>query len=62
MQIGHVRPGDEAQLATLLEDHERHYGEEGRGPLAGFAILNAYFPPMGPTHRLLEKVYYAMDL
>jgi GNAT superfamily N-acetyltransferase len=26
MQIRHVRPGDEAQLAHLLEDHERHYG------------------------------------
>ena len=26
MQIRHTRPGDEADLAFLLEDHERHYG------------------------------------
>jgi GNAT superfamily N-acetyltransferase len=26
MQIRQTRPGDEAQLAVLLEDHERHYG------------------------------------
>ncbi len=26
MQIRHARPGDEADLAFLLEDHERHYG------------------------------------
>jgi GNAT superfamily N-acetyltransferase len=34
MQIRHARPGDEAQLAALLEDHERHYGfpvREGAG-------------------------------
>jgi GNAT superfamily N-acetyltransferase len=34
MQIRHVRPGDETQLAGLLEDHERHYGDpvrEGSG-------------------------------
>jgi GNAT superfamily N-acetyltransferase len=30
MQIRHARPGDEAQLAALLEDHERHYGAEVR--------------------------------
>ena len=28
MQIRHARPGDEADLAFLLEDHERHYGYE----------------------------------
>jgi GNAT superfamily N-acetyltransferase len=28
MQIRHARPGDEADLAFLLEDHERHYGHE----------------------------------
>jgi GNAT superfamily N-acetyltransferase len=30
MQIRHARPGDEADLAFLLEDHERHYGAEVR--------------------------------
>lgn len=74
MQIRHSRPGDEAQLAALLEEHERHYGAEVRagsgaegaaflvnggtpclvagddGTLAGFAILNPYFPgPASPT-------------
>jgi GNAT superfamily N-acetyltransferase len=34
MQIRHARPGDEADLAFLLEDHERHYGAEIR-PGAG---------------------------
>ena len=28
MDIRHARPGDEADLAFLLEDHERHYGYE----------------------------------
>ena len=34
MQIRHARPGDAAQLAALLEDHERHDGapvREGAG-------------------------------
>jgi GNAT superfamily N-acetyltransferase len=26
MQIRHAKPGDEAELATLLEDNQRHYG------------------------------------
>jgi GNAT superfamily N-acetyltransferase len=30
MQIRHARRGDEADLAFLLEDHERHYGAEVR--------------------------------
>ncbi len=34
MQIRHARRGDEADLALLLEDHERHYGAEVR-PGAG---------------------------
>jgi GNAT superfamily N-acetyltransferase len=34
MQIRRARPGDEADLAFLLEDHERHYGAEVR-PGAG---------------------------
>ena len=34
MQIRHAKPGDEAQLAFLLEDNQRHYGhavEDGAG-------------------------------
>jgi len=34
MQIRHACRGDEADLALLLEEHERHYGAEGR-PGAG---------------------------
>jgi GNAT superfamily N-acetyltransferase len=34
MQIRHASRGDEADLALLLEDHERHYGAEVR-PGAG---------------------------
>ncbi len=30
MQIRHARRGDEADLAFLLEDHERHYGADVR--------------------------------
>ena len=82
MQIRPVRPADEAQLAWLLEDHERHYGDPVRpgsgaegadflvkggtlclvaddaGSLAGFAILNPYFPAMGLTHGLFLKELY----
>lgn len=82
MQIRPVRPDDEAQLAALLEDHERHYGDPVRpgsgaegaaflvqggtlclvaddaGTLAGFAILNPYFPAMGLTHGLFLKELY----
>lgn len=85
MQIRHARPGDEAQLATLLEDHERHYGSpvrDGAGAagasflltggafclvaddgaaLAGFAILNAYFPGPRLTHGLFLKELYVTE-
>jgi GNAT superfamily N-acetyltransferase len=46
MQIRHAQRGDEAQLAFLLEDHERHYGNEvpeGAGA-AGAAFLTAASP------------------
>jgi GNAT superfamily N-acetyltransferase len=46
MQIRHVRPGDEAQLATLLEDHERHYGVAVR---AGSGAEGAAFLVKGGT-------------
>jgi GNAT superfamily N-acetyltransferase len=85
MQIRHARPGDEAQLAVLLEDHERHYGHEApdgasaegaaflasppahgtlclvaddAGRLAGFAILNPYFPGPKLTRGLYLKELY----
>ena len=85
MQIRHVHPGDEAQLAALLEDHERHYGDPVRpgsgaegaaflvggsmpclvvddaGSLAGFAILNPYFPAVGLTHGLFLKELYVAE-
>ena len=34
MQIRHAKPGDEAELAALLEDNQRHYGhavDDGEG-------------------------------
>ena len=84
MQIRHAKAGDEAQLAFLLEDHERHYGNPVRegagaegatflldpacgticlvaddnGKLAGFAILNPYFPGPKLTHGLYLKELY----
>ena len=71
MQIRHARHGDEAQLAFLLEDHERHYGNpvaDGAGakgasflvesPPVGFAILNPYFPGPKLTHGLYLKELY----
>ena len=85
MQIRHARPGDEAQLAFLLEDHERHYGNkvadgagaegaafltapppdstlclvaDNGGKLAGFAILNPYFPGPRLTRGLYLKELY----
>lgn len=86
MQIRHARAGDEPQLAVLLEEHERHYGEpvpQGAGvpgaaflvdppasgtlclvaagedgTLAGFAILNPYFPAPRLTQGLFLKELY----
>lgn len=86
MQIRQARPGDEAQLALLLEEHERHYGDPlpagagapgaaflvtappggtlclvatvDDGTLAGFAILNPYFPAPRLTHGLFLKELY----
>lgn len=56
MQIRHARPGDEAQLALLLEDHERHYGNQvvvGAGA-AGAAFLTAA-PPGGTMCLVAER-------
>ncbi|MBI2738175.1 MAG: GNAT family N-acetyltransferase [Rhodospirillales bacterium] len=84
MQIRHAKAGDDAQLALLLEDHERHYGNPVRagagaegaaflldpacgtlclvaddgGKLAGFAVLNPYFPGPLLTHGLYLKELY----
>lgn len=55
MPIRHARRGDEAELAFLLEDHERHYGNpvaEGAGaPGAAFLIT----PPPGGTICLVAE-------
>jgi GNAT superfamily N-acetyltransferase len=56
MQIRHAKPGDEADLAFLLEDHERHYGNtvrEGAGA-AGAAFL--VDPPTGGTLCLVAEL------
>jgi len=85
MQIRHAKHGDEADLAFLLEDNQRHYGHPVRdgagaegaaflvnpppdgtlclvaddgGRLAGFAILNPYFPGPRLTHGLYLKELY----
>ena len=56
MQIRHAKPGDEAQLAVLLEDHERHYGNQvadGAG-ITGAAFLTAA-PPGGTMCLVAER-------
>ena len=56
MQIRHAKPGDEADLAFLLEDHERHYGHavrDGAGaPGAAFLVD----PPPGGTLCLVAEL------
>ena len=55
MQIRHAKRGDEAALAFLLEDHERHYGNavrDGAGA-AGAAFL--VDPPPGGTLCLVAE-------
>ena len=55
MQIRHAKRGDEAALAFLLEDHERHYGNavrDGAGA-AGAAFL--VDPPPGATLCLVAE-------
>jgi ribosomal protein S18 acetylase RimI-like enzyme len=47
MQIRHVKHGDEAALARLLEDHERHYGApvgEGSGAEGAAFLVNGGTP------------------
>ena len=56
MQIRHAKHGDEAQLAFLLEDHERHYGNavrDGAGA-AGAAFL--VDPPAGGALCLVAQL------
>jgi GNAT superfamily N-acetyltransferase len=50
MQIRHAKPGDEAQLAFLLEDNQRHYGN-AVGDGAG-ADLAAYLVAPSPDGAL----------
>jgi GNAT superfamily N-acetyltransferase len=55
MQIRHPKHGDETELAVLLEDHERHYGNplcDGAGT-AGAAFL--VDPPPGGTLCLVAE-------
>ena len=56
MQVRHAKPGDEAQFAFLLEDHERHYGNpvaEGSGA-AGASFLTSA-PPGGTMCLVAER-------
>ena len=78
MQIRHAKPGDEAQLAFLLEDNQRHYGhavEDGAGAADAAHLVE---PSPGSTMCLVaddggklvgrlgmrreKKVYYVMDV
>ena len=56
MQIRHARKGDEAHLAHLLEEMERHYGHEtthGAGaPGAAFLVS----PPQGGPLSLVAEM------
>jgi GNAT superfamily N-acetyltransferase len=52
MQIRHVRPGDETQLAALLEDHEHHYGDPVR---PGSGAEGAAFLVKGGTLCLVAE-------
>ena len=56
MQIRHAKHGDEADLALLLEDHERHYGNE---PPTGAGARGAAFlvdpPPNGTLCLVAER-------
>lgn len=54
MQIRHARHGDESQLAFLLEDHERHYGN----PVAAGAASASFLvesPPGGTMCLVAEQ-------
>lgn len=49
MQIRHAKPGDEVQLASLLEDNQRHYGnavDDGTGAADAARLIE---PPPGST-------------
>jgi GNAT superfamily N-acetyltransferase len=55
MQIRHAKPGDEAELAWLLEDHERHYGSDlpaGAGAEGAAWLLSQ---PPGSTMCLVAE-------
>jgi GNAT superfamily N-acetyltransferase len=56
MQIRHARHGDEAQLAFLLEDHERHYGNpvaDGAGAKGASFLVES--PPGGTLCLVAEQ-------
>ena len=56
MQIRHAKRGDEGQLAFLLEDHERHYGNPiaaGAGARGATFLVEA--PPGGTMCLVAER-------
>ncbi|MEI7874718.1 MAG: GNAT family N-acetyltransferase [Alphaproteobacteria bacterium] len=56
MQIRHAKRGDEAQLAFLLEDHERHYGNavaDGAGARGATFLVDA--SPGGTIYLVAER-------
>jgi GNAT superfamily N-acetyltransferase len=56
MQIRHAKRGDEAELATLLEDHERHYGQPvAAGAGAAGAAFLVDQPPSGTLCFVAEQ-------
>lgn len=56
MQIRHAKPGDEAPLAALLEDHERHYGapvNDGAGAEGAAFLITP--PAHGPLCLVADQ-------
>jgi GNAT superfamily N-acetyltransferase len=49
MQIRHAKPGDEAQLAFLLEDNQRHYGHAVADGAGAADAAHLVEPPPGST-------------
>ena len=55
MQIRHAKHGDEPQLAFLLEDHERHYGNAVRDGAGADGAAFLVDPPAGGTLCLVAE-------
>jgi len=56
MQIRHAKHGDEAQLAFLLEDHERHYGNAVRDGAGAAGAASLVDPPAGGALCLVAQL------